>query len=175
MNFITWNCAYSLYPRATFEHRQSLAVNVAADQSKALRKYVERGYAILSSFSAPTGSLYFQNVLRWTDDAHSWALNLRDPCVASPPPLTASSRPIQHDPITQNSWKLCAAENKTVDVMYEVAWTSVLRYGYTVGDSGYLRTLLQFFIKQGRLQFNYFPEYKDKTRDHPEVQKYWTW
>ena len=61
MNVIAYNCAYALYPRATFEERMFLFCGRhLAHNSNVFEKYSARGFHILHALSACT--IYFHGV-----------------------------------------------------------------------------------------------------------------
>jgi len=83
MNIITHKKAYSIYPRATFIERRSLA-NIYRDGShsdeEALTKYRERGWKQLrhlyvNDYANPTSS--FRKGIRALGDRQCWSINLQ--------------------------------------------------------------------------------------------------
>ena len=83
MNIITYNKAYSFFPRATFENpRRTLKVlprGSATSARKALEKYQERGWNIISQiiradFDGPNAA--FWNGPRHVGDARCWTMRI---------------------------------------------------------------------------------------------------
>ncbi|EPQ54924.1 hypothetical protein GLOTRDRAFT_25227, partial [Gloeophyllum trabeum ATCC 11539] len=80
MNVISFEKAYSLYPRATFEERRSLIIPCSGpSQTPALEKYDARGWHILPG--TPESEQLddhsaFCSIERWIGDKYTWVIDL---------------------------------------------------------------------------------------------------
>ena len=157
MNVISYNAAYCLYPRATFEERRTVAMSVSTyGEAEALGKYAIRGWKILYDIWAheenkPQSSFYMHQI-RWVDDNKSWVIPLDLTGVVMRPPLSATSDTFTWDPVVQNSWKLVRKKSDGLLMTYCVAKSTVFRYNYLIADPTLLGTLIHFFRTQGRLE-----------------------
>ena len=52
MNIVTYNAAFSLYPYATFNRRESLTLDVTMHPAEARDKYAKRGWTMLENPSS---------------------------------------------------------------------------------------------------------------------------
>jgi hypothetical protein len=157
MNVISYNAAYSLYPRATFEERRTVSMSVSNDSEEdALGKYAIRGWKILYDIfpheqKNPKSSFYmFQT--RWVDDKKSWVIPLDLTGVEMRPPLSETSDAFTWDPVIQNSWTLARDNSDVLLMTYHVAKSTVFRYNYLVADLLFVYDLLKFFTTQGSLE-----------------------
>ncbi|KAI0765137.1 hypothetical protein C8Q74DRAFT_1286445 [Fomes fomentarius] len=176
MNIITYNAAYSLYPRATFLKREALEINKYNPRAvAALTKYSERGWRIMSNPSPllaclPHNAFHF-DVERWVCDTKSWTIRLDMEGVTPPPKASPSSVQLDWDPAAECSWMLLHQNNPKAQVYFEVLHTTVLKWRYTAGCFPYWDVLVKFFVEQGKLEHRKIPA--GKTRD--DVANAWTW
>ncbi|KAI0339888.1 hypothetical protein BDW22DRAFT_1335607 [Trametopsis cervina] len=84
MNVITYDTAYSLYPRATFEDMTSLVVLDNASQKAPLAKYARRGWSLVRKPSVPDFNLDLS--VRSMQDRRTWRLCLRGLTGEAPAP-----------------------------------------------------------------------------------------
>jgi hypothetical protein len=154
MNLISYECAYSLYPHATFEARRSLAFDPSA--AVALDKYAQRGWTIPAMF-LPRDKRMFPQRIRHIGDDLCWTVRLDTQGVSPPPPLSPSSTPLAWDPVAHNSWNLRGAEVTGEPVhVYSIVKPEVFRFRYLSfhrkpehwGD-----LLRRFMIIQGRAEY----------------------
>ncbi|KIK62227.1 hypothetical protein GYMLUDRAFT_165247 [Collybiopsis luxurians FD-317 M1] len=105
MNFITYETAYSLYPRLTYEDKSNLCVDrgcLGSDRVKlAIQKWARRGYPVLPRLPrehllAANSDLSVSNN-RHVGDIHCWALNIN---------LATSGIPPAPSSMHINSWTL---------------------------------------------------------------------
>ena len=121
MNVIAYDCAYSLYPRATFEERISMycaSGRPTERDAAAMGKYQARGFRIIYKWP---DSRYDQNVVpittRWIDDRYTWTMPLPLDGVTTPRPFNLISSAFSTDPCYFTTWKL----SRRYSVRYERA------------------------------------------------------
>ncbi|EIN14245.1 hypothetical protein PUNSTDRAFT_56791 [Punctularia strigosozonata HHB-11173 SS5] len=148
MNVITYNAAYSLYPRATFSEKISLAMPRRTDDKEVLRKYEARGFKIWKSDAwrhhQPT--VFRANQVRWVDDPHTWVVNLDKPYSPDPPVPSSASTVLKTDPITHNSWQLVMVG--VVGMVYMHLCSPLFRYDYLLADTRLVREVLLPFFRE---------------------------
>lgn len=182
LNLIAYNAAYSLYPYATFERRESLTIDANDYQGVALSKYSRRGWRVIASGSplllqtdegqASLENHFYLGQTRWTIDSKSWVIRLNTAGIRDPPPPSPSSVPITWHPAAECSWKLIIAHGgnmTTFRMSYNNTRTGVLQHGYTIADYDYLEMLIDFFVSQGKL------EHSKVSRDKSSLNDVWTW
>lgn len=157
MNIITYDAAYSLYPKATFGERRTLALSVETpNEERALGKYAVRGWRItqniLSHEERDSKSSFYLDSTRWVDDKKSWVVSFDLSGVVMPPPLSMTSESFDWDPSVQNSWTLIKRGRSKVLITYRVAKSTLFRYNYLVADVEFMKMLLGFFQDQGGLE-----------------------
>ena len=125
MNFITYERAYCLYPRATLETRLSLVCTDRNDEviARVFDRYTARGWTILYALgpTIPTSAQNdpaFSSRSRWVDDGQSWSIplsaipeqdpqlptaHLGEPALSRDPSSVTNWRLDQRDPITQEA------------------------------------------------------------------------
>lgn len=171
MNIISYNAAYSLYPRATFEERVSLCMSVAnSGEIDAIGKYKVRGWRVYSEILAhqeETSPFYLLDT-RWLDDDKSWVVPLDMAGVQKRPPLSTTSPEFDWDPAVQNSWCLVQDVNTTMR-HYEVKST-VFRYNYMVADETFARELQDWCHSQGAREHAF-----TSALSKEQKRKAWTW
>lgn len=150
MNFITYDTAYSLYPWATFEERQNLAlVNTDGPARQCLAKYARRGWSTLANVwphSPDITASFFVDVDRHCQDRHAWRLPLNMTGVQVPARLSPTSEALTWDPSAYNSWKLTYAhESWVVSAQSSLLRSGVLRYAYTCADKLLMQALKGLF------------------------------
>jgi hypothetical protein len=99
-NFLTWNAAYSLYPRSTFEHSVSLSVApiITEKVKAAFLKYIKRGFEI--HCLVPNDCTLFGPTYQYVGDRCTWRMHL---------PLHYHTDIDQHPTLTfieANSWEI---------------------------------------------------------------------
>ncbi|KAI0083693.1 hypothetical protein BDY19DRAFT_858899, partial [Irpex rosettiformis] len=76
LNFITFDMAYCLYPKATLIYQTNLVLkNPDVLVRKALSKYRRRGFTC-RRLIAEQGSLFLPDSVRWVGDSQTWTLSL---------------------------------------------------------------------------------------------------
>ena len=79
MNVISYEMAYSLYPRASVHNHRTLVceinVSSAQTQAAALKKYEDRGFALVKKTTTPIDPDFPAGV-RFMGDAQCWSLPL---------------------------------------------------------------------------------------------------
>jgi hypothetical protein len=149
MNVITYNAAYSLYPRATFLQETTLAMARHTNDKKVLSKYSRRGFKVLSlspssNITPELLSVYRHHERRWLDDSHSWTIPLDVQGVNLPRTLSAESTPLLTDPTTHTSWSLVIRADGT-KMQYSKFCSALFRYNYLLDDILVERVLRPFF------------------------------
>jgi hypothetical protein len=175
MNFITFNAAYSLYPRATFEERRSLSIaNLSESDIRCLAKYSVRGWSTLSDlWLHETGAqtTFYVDQERWVTDSFSWIVPLDMTGVEPRPCLSPISQPFSWDPIQHNSWVLIRPEpSSKMFLSYHVLRPTLFRYTYLFASLNIIESLGDFLRIQGKLEHK-------KTALIPGRNKEssWTW
>lgn len=79
---ISWDCAYSLYPQATFEDRKSLYLRPPyvddEDEERVIEKYQECGWSFYTSRSQfDQEDRAFGDAAGWIGDSQSWVIKLQ--------------------------------------------------------------------------------------------------
>lgn len=109
---ISWDRAYSLYPRATLEDHTGLYLrpDTHEDHKKEIiAKYEKRGWTFcMSRGDLEKHDRAFTNAIRWIGDSESWIIKLDLDGVTPPPPVNDFSRPLTRDPCCFTSWWLKA-------------------------------------------------------------------
>ncbi|KDQ52179.1 hypothetical protein JAAARDRAFT_139328 [Jaapia argillacea MUCL 33604] len=136
LNVITFEKAYSLYPRATFEERYALmCASAGPAQEKALEKYADRGWTMISQVStieeASTRSP-FSTTDRWIDDKFSWTIPLSMSGVVFPHLPALGSPPLLQDPTSMTNWVLRFDDNGKVFVEFDILRRTLLKYQYAI-------------------------------------------
>ncbi|KAG1862865.1 hypothetical protein C8R48DRAFT_708701 [Suillus tomentosus] len=155
MNFITFDAAYSLYPVATFEKRETLSVWRARPlhDLTVVIKYGERGFAWISTLPAgtsPRNSVFYPFTDRTVGDRYTWKLPLDTRGVALRPQMNPSSPIFQCDPVIYNGWALERVQHG-MGTVYKAIKSSVFRYNYTTTNYKLNFKLWLFAIEQGFL------------------------
>src|SRR5215469_1919745 len=99
MNFITWNKAYSLYPKATF-----LATDAGVNVRKAFTKYNRRGWKMAPGTGAGRVTSEFLPHRRQVGDMFTWKVPLCTRGVDSK--FTYSGLPVDMDYFDGNTFDL---------------------------------------------------------------------
>ena len=178
MNFIAFDAAYSLYPRATFEERGALSFSKLTDRDfAAVAKYASRGWAIAYTIwpheSTTLKTTYYEDKLRCVKDSLSWVVPLDMEGIEPRPRTSTSSPQFSWDPVSLCSWKLRKLPYDEKMVMtYRLLATWALRYVYLVGDD-------ELFFKSGLATFFAYQEGMEhrKVGSVPEELKAdaWSW
>jgi hypothetical protein len=134
MNVISYNRAYSLYPRATFDERETLLTPRNPEHRDirfhAIQKYKDRGWRVMQQPSLRNEPLYAFGS-RWIDDRYSWVIGLPPLSINAPPP-TPLSRPLPQDPVAVTNWALINTSEPIID--YYVVTGADLQYDYVLSD-----------------------------------------
>ncbi|KAF9011198.1 hypothetical protein BDQ17DRAFT_1233932 [Cyathus striatus] len=128
MNFIAFDAAYSLYPKATFVARQSVIVkDITAQDRGALDKYTARGWKIVTKPWTLSEEIledcFIPDLARHPRDEYSWRL-----------PLNTSD--IQYhslvNPVLYNSWSMAHIGIGFHMASHVIEHPKVLTYSYAV-------------------------------------------
>ncbi|KAI0681753.1 hypothetical protein C8T65DRAFT_714348 [Cerioporus squamosus] len=185
MNIITYNAAYSLYPYATFERRDTLLVNLESQTQDALAKYSARGWRVLANPSPlnewlirpePHNPLYspwfFINTACWVCDNKSWVIQLDMDGVMPLPLPSASSQDPGWDPVAECGWQLYLVKwSSEVKLAFDIINSTIFCWRYTAPSVEYIESLFPFLRSQGRMEHAKIP--KGKTRE--DIADAWTW
>ncbi|KAF9522295.1 hypothetical protein CPB83DRAFT_864681 [Crepidotus variabilis] len=146
MNLITHDKAYALYPKATFEERQSLVYSTeGVKQDSARKKYVTRGWTMvehLSPAEVNSDRTAFKSGLRHVGDSLSWTIDLF-------PEMRLSESFIR-----TNTWTLCFDPEGGPLMKFEILLFKKLAFSYLIGDRdvySYLRPSLFLNAMPGKL------------------------
>ncbi|TFK26737.1 hypothetical protein FA15DRAFT_636806 [Coprinopsis marcescibilis] len=176
MNFITYEGAYSLYPRATFDDR--IAASNAAITDKELRclsKYRARGWAIVTDVTilgSKSKDIFRAGEIRWVLDSHTWRIPLGELDLPVRK-ITQCSIALENDPSLANSWKF-DKEGKINNTTGAFIVSKLLKYHYMVGDSTLLRLIVRFLAKQGEMQFRML-ELEGLGCESAKDNELWAW
>jgi hypothetical protein len=170
MNFITYEGAYSLYPWATFEARQNLALTDDLYTGGSCQaKYAEQGWCTVSSMLPHIPALpkdFFVDVPRFLNDGSTWRVPLDRRGVQPPPPLSDASVICTEDPSAFNSWVLSKTESGwSVSPQMGVLKSGVLRYCYTCADISLRDTLKSKFDMEWDSQLERIRLLPDEERE----------
>jgi hypothetical protein len=177
MNFIAFDAAYSLYPRATFEECRALSFASLDDRDiQALGKYARRGWSIIANIwphelDSPRFASFCITKERWVKDPLSWVVPLDMTGVEPRPPLLPMSERFDWDPAVHNSWSIIKWTNGSKMFMaYHVLKPTIFRYAYLVSDLDLIVSMKTFLREQGSLEHG-------KSRFLTAAQKAasWTW
>jgi hypothetical protein len=147
MNIISYEKAYSLYPRATFEERRSLICATAGfHQEPARTKYVNRGWKMITIVPAqeqdnPLSS--FRKGLRWLGDKLCYTIPLSLEGVHLAPPVH-SLAPVPRDFLSIHTWSLehAADPAKTAVLHFVILVSPVLRNNYAISNQALCSKIL---------------------------------
>lgn len=113
MNVISFEKAYSLYPKATFEERSSLvcATSDGPRQEPAMKKYEQRGWKMVVCGQDEEIQSHFHcdeelEKYRWMGDAHCWTIHLDIANIHDRLHPNDDSPRLLHDPVVAASWLL---------------------------------------------------------------------
>lgn len=131
MNLITYDGAYSLYPRSTFEDRESLIMSrnpLRSSQSRddARLKYMRRGWKMVYGSrelleSQDKTSLGFSGITRHIGDSYTWTIPFDSAQIDLPEFTLHKGKVISL--VTANSWRLSVSGLvHPVDDSNRVAW-----------------------------------------------------
>ncbi|KAG0698143.1 hypothetical protein DFH29DRAFT_113876 [Suillus ampliporus] len=172
MNFIAFDAAYSLYPVATFEDRDTLSVWRARPlhDLTVVIKYGERGFAWHSTLPAgisPQTSPFHPFTDRTVGDQYTWRLPLDTAGVDLRLQMNSSSSPFQCDPVIYNGWSLEQVRDG-VGTVYRTIQSTVFRYNYTTTNYKLNFRLWLFAAEQGLLS-------RILLRNNLLEKKSWPW
>ncbi len=101
MNFITFDHAYCLYPKATLRLGLNLLLQSIRDGARAsLMKYHERGWPYVR-FLEPEDAAFVHTIVRWVCDPHTWVIALHSP-------YAATDWPSHVDPVAVATWSIAS-------------------------------------------------------------------
>ncbi|KAK7682806.1 hypothetical protein QCA50_014190 [Cerrena zonata] len=111
MNLISYEMAYSLYPKATFEKRTSLtSVGTGPHnetKAEAHYKYYLRGWDVQDEFSESEREKdFYTHAFRWLGDKRCWSIPLDTSFITKRVPLSEGSKPMIRDPVVISNWVL---------------------------------------------------------------------
>lgn len=158
MNVITFDCAYSLYPMATFEDRISLWMPgnpsyMTASRLLVLNKYSRRGWSFIHEVLPNRRHLFQLGQPRHLNDKDAWALPLDTEGVEPKAPLSPTSPSFGWDPVVENSWSLARADGMLF-MRYTFLKSFCLRYTYMLARSVHVNGVIEYYKKQEILEKN---------------------
>ncbi|KAH9948728.1 hypothetical protein B0H21DRAFT_210856 [Amylocystis lapponica] len=143
MNIISYEKAYALYPRATFEGRRALVCATDGPrQEPAIEKYGTRGWEMVRELPEVERNAHnrdFRFGPRWISDSESWVIALDMAGVVPPPPPNAFSPPLSQDPVGAATWKLSYEGGGWMD--FAIFTYPMLQYEYLIKDEELLHVL----------------------------------
>jgi len=148
MNFITFEGAYSLYPRATFSAHEAITIGkITIRDLVALEKYTTRGWSIRGQPRDVRSRepLFFFGEIRHVLDSHSWVISLEIDGIQLRSSPTQSSQAFTSDPSRYNSWIL--SNRDTVHTRFFAVNSKLLKYNYLVAEESLLRKITIFLRK----------------------------
>ena len=126
MNIITHNNAYSLYPKATLEDRQSLMISTEGSNQDAARdKYIARGWSMIENplpEELARRKSPFRPAKRYIGDSRCWTIPI-EPRLDLPGGF-----------IETNTWGLTYDSENVPTMSFKVLLTDCLRSSYLVVD-----------------------------------------
>ncbi|KAI0083367.1 hypothetical protein BDY19DRAFT_900417 [Irpex rosettiformis] len=140
INVISWDRAYSLYPRATFEHRKSVLLRQRHHNfDDVIQKYTNRGFGFVFTLDHDDlkSDPAFASSPRWIGDGHSWVIDLPTEGVTLPQPLSPLSKSLTRDPCYLSTWRLARAARPTEHVVMDLTVVfsdELLYYNYVLWD-----------------------------------------
>jgi hypothetical protein len=153
MNLISFETAYSLYPKETFETRRLLIFEYASpNQDIARAKYASRGWELLGNVTDDEKTSLYSSLrqgVRWIGDSFSWSLPLGSEDVDLSRCLTP--RPIFpiKDCLALHSWELSYCPSASI--YFEILESPALKTNYTMGNDALL-TFLYPKVKHASIQ-----------------------
>lgn len=133
MNFITFEGAYSLYPIATFQNRETITVGpVGEREGRALAKYAIRGWTVYAGNwdDNTLRRVLFFDKRRHILDRHTWIIQFDTKDVMLRQPPTLSSIPFTSDPSQYNSWVLLT--RPITHMQFQIIASNVLIHNYVI-------------------------------------------
>ena len=175
MNFIAFDAAYSIYPRATFKESVNLALRHTFDRDqRGVAKYVDKGWTAVQMQSLDLDTardLFFINVPRGVGDRMTWVMPLDTSHLSRRSRLSPRSQGFQWDPVLYNSWTLSASPNTTtVTPTYHVVKSAIYRYTYLCEDRKVKRALQSYADSYRDLDWRMAKRLREK-----EGPNTWTW
>lgn len=174
MNLISFDTAYSLYPRATFkERRMQLMREITTEEVKAISKYGRRGFQIAATYIWPyAGSdpCLVLDTVRNVNDRFTWRIALDTTGVDPRSKLTPTSNVMKTDPVVQNTWEMCHLRGDNLTITYFAVKSTLLRYNYVVAENDYLLQLVNWLRVQG-----FYEHEKVEGLSGEEKINAWTW
>lgn len=158
MNFITSDAAYSLYPIATFVDRRTLGMPSARHSSRAIQKYVKRGWRVYfmptpDDMAHQMRAPFHMSKTRWVGDDTTWVLPLDQTGVKARPPLSPASAPLTFDHVLCHGWQLRLLRgyegNGYACHAYKVQ-TTIFRYNYAIPDEALSYEIRAWAHQQGK-------------------------
>ena len=158
MNFIAYDAAYSLYPRATFQHKINLVFkHDTPNDRRCISKYGIRGWTPVANTSVNAKSVdnaFYVGQHRFVGDPRCWKLPLDTSTIRPRPRLSHTSEPFHWDPAIQNSWILQI--NPVTDYItpaFLLATSPAFRFKYLCGTRIAYDALTLFGNTQSNIQW----------------------
>ena len=177
MNFIAFDAAYSLYPRATFEQHLNLALTIDSyNDQRCVAKYARRGWRTAGNFwpqDEYTTALFSINEQRFVSDDLCWKLNLDVKRLPRKPRLSPRSEAFPWDPASITSWTLhtTTCSPWKVAPKFMLVKTPVFRFTYMCATDTMRDTLSTFGNQQGLLQWRRVDERETRVTMPAD----WSW
>ena len=164
MNIVTYNAAFSLYPYATFNRRESLTLDVTMHPAEARDKYAKRGWTMLenpssaytphaSTFpSSPPYPMWFAVGLnRGIGDRYSWVMHLDTTGVATPSSSSLLASNLGWDPVTTRGWKLGTHFSYSTEIIVQTPGINLYLSSSPYTPTNF-RHILPFLLPPGSLE-----------------------
>lgn len=153
MNFISYDIAVSLYPRATFIKKENHALfwnilNKGNDSGNDITRFDDLGYGRASWRSkAEAKEVLHTGRMRRVGDGCSWMINLGNMDFSHVGKLTPTSPDVKRNLVLENSWRLVGTGG-SVSMKYCVVSLPIFRYSYTVGNDEEAAEMRTFYEDQ---------------------------
>ena len=175
MNFIAFDAAYALYPKATFQHGANLAMGHSRERdTRCIAKYTERGWpaiALESLHNHPTSDCFALGQVRRVADRRTWTVPLDTSGLSLRSRLSPRSQRFQWDPVLYNTWTLSrSAEKQMVKARFHIVKSAVFRYTYLSTNVHVKKALLRYANAYRDLDWTMARTLREKQSANT-----WTW
>lgn len=149
MNVISFEKAYCLYPKATFEERRSLiCATEGPAQGVAIRKYTQRGWKMIDknldwARDVKTSFQVIYHIVRHMGDRYCWTIPLDTTNIPDRLYLGEGRPRLTSDPASASSWRLGYETDLGADMRFDVTYDHNLYLKYITSYGDMLRRLTQ--------------------------------